>query len=587
MKGSINNINAVGARALLFTRKGIRTYEKFPVRGFQSSMETPIHIGLDDAIVDSAFLIWPDNTYQKLVWSKNDSALQINYQPGLPQFNYSLLSDSAKNTNTLISDITKATNLQHKHAENPFNEFAREPLIPFMVSREGPALAVADINNDKLDDVFIGSSKGEKSSLYIQNSKGKLEKVDQPDLDRDSIYEDVDASWVDVNNDGRRDLFVASGGNEFYGKSDYTSPRIYLNSGNSILKKLNNAFQNIFLTASCITPADINNDGYVDLFIGGRAVPWAYGEVPKSYILLNDKTGHFKDATAQFNKELSTIGFVKDATWFDLDKDGDLDLMVCLEWDGIYAFMNNKGKFEKKQLANKRGWWNFILPYDVDQDCDIDLISGNAGLYSRLKPTNNEPVKLYYNDFDNNGSKEQILTYFLGGKEIPFATKAELEKQMPLLKKKFLYAEEFAKASLKDLFNEDKLKSAAVWTADYFNNSILINDGKLNFKTVSMPWEAQLTSYKTAVIVDANNDALPDIFLAGNFYDDNIQMSRYDADYGSLLINKGRGKFEYQTLTGAAIKGQIKRAKEIKIQQEKAMILTRNNDSTMILKFQR
>jgi hypothetical protein len=482
-------------------------------------------------------------------------------------------------------DITKEVNLQFKHEENPFVEFDREPLIPFMVSREGPALAVGDANGDGLDDVFIGSSKGNKSAIFLQLPSGKFERSVQPALDNDSTYEDVDAAWIDVNNDGKTDLVIAGGGNEYYGNDTIQQPRVYLNDGKAHFTKLAHAFDNIFLTASCVVPYDFNGDGYVDLFIGARAVPFEYGQIPQSYLLQNDGKGHFKDVTAQYNMELSKIGFVKSALWYDMDKDGNKDLIVSLEWGGIVAFINNKGSFTKKILSDKNGWWNFVLPVDINGNGNISLIAGNEGLNNRLTASVKEPVRLYYNDFDDNGKKEQVLTYYLQGHEIPFANKDELQKQIPIIKKRFLYAEDFAKASLNNIFSADKLKNADVLTADYFPNSVLINDGKLNFITQPLPWLAQLSPYKDGVVVNANNDKLPDILLFGNFYENNIQMGRNDADFGTILINRGNGKFDCESINGLQIKGQVRHIKKIKIGKQEAYIIVRNNDSAMVIKF--
>ena len=215
---------------------------------------------------------------------------------------------------------------------------------------------------------------------------------------------------------------------------------MYINDGKANFKRKDDAFADIYMTASCVVANDFNKDGFVDLFIGGRAMPWAYGQLPPSYLLQNDGTGKFTDVTDKYAKDLKEIGMVTNANWVDIDKDGDNDLLVCCEWGGIYAFVNNNGSFTKKILTEKKGWWNFILPFDADGDGDVDLLAGNLGLNSRLKASEQQPIRMYYNDFDDNGKKEQILTYFVNNKEIPFATKEEIIKQMPPLKKKFLYA---------------------------------------------------------------------------------------------------------------------------------------------------
>ncbi|MBD0333313.1 MAG: VCBS repeat-containing protein, partial [Chitinophagaceae bacterium] len=554
LRGPQSNINAIGAKVVVFANSGIRIYEKYPVHGFLSSMEIPLHIGIANTKVDSAFLIWPDNTFQKISFLGDPSHLTFTYQTGLPKFDYNVIKGRGSTDTTPMEDITHQTGLEFLHIENPFNEFDREPLIPHMVSREGPALAVGDANGDGLDDVFIGSSKREKSATFFQLPNGKFQRSIQPELDNDSTYEDVDACWVDVNNDHHTDLVVASGGNEYYGEDEHLMPRVYMNDGKDRFIRSKDAFQNLLLTASCVVPYDFNDDGFADLFIGGRCVPWEYGQIPQSYLLQNDRTGKFKDVTAQYSKEISKVGFVTDAVWYDLDNDGDKDLLLTLEWGGIVAFINNKGSFTKKVFTDKRGWWNFILPCDLNNDGHVDLIAGNLGWNSRLKANENEPVRLYYNDFDGNGKKEQILTYYLNNKEIPFANKDELQRQMPVIKKRFLYAADFAKASLTEIFTRDKLDKAKALSASYFANSVLMNDGHLNFTIQPLPWEAQLTPFKDAVVVNANKDALLDILLVGNFYDNNIQMGRNDADYGTLLINKGHGKFTCSTINGLTIK---------------------------------
>lgn len=586
LKGTKANINAIGSKVIVYSGANIETYEKNPARGFLSSMEIPIHIGLNKIKIDSIKLVWPDNTCQPVNYKAGRHEQSLVYEQGLPRFDYASLTGRYHNSTRKAEDITASSGLDFIHRENNFVEFDREPLMPHMVSQEGPALAVADINNDGLQDVFVGAARGSKSAVFMQQQNGTFIKTYQPALDADSNFEDVSACWADINYDGQKDLIVGSAGNEYFGTDRFNTPRVYINNGNASFSALAGAFNNIFVTASVVTPCDFNGDGFTDLFIGARAVPFDYGETPTSYLMQNDGSGHFKDVTASYNNALAKIGFVTNACWFDIDKDGDQDLLVCCEWGGIYAFINNKVSFEQKIITSKKGWWNFILPFDADNDGDIDLVAGNLGLNSRLTASAEQPVRMYFYDFDGNGKREQVLTYYLEGREVPFANKGELEKQMPVMKKQFLYAEDFAKASLTDLFTQEKLHNATVLTADYFSNALLVNDGKLNFSVNDLPWQAQLSCFKDAVVIDANNDKLPDVLLGGNFYANNIQMGRYDADYGTILVNKGNNQFSCGNINGVIIKGQVRRMSNIKIGDADAVIMARNNDSLKLIRWQ-
>ncbi len=579
--GNSLNRNALGAKIVLFSGKAVSTYEKTVTRGFMSGMETPVHIGLGQTKFDSAIVIWPDKSFEKI---KLDTSKRITivYKKNLPQYDYEQLINFTTTSSNVLVDITQSTGINYIHKENSFNEFDREPLLPHMLSTEGPALAVADINNDGLDDIFSGASKSFHNAVYIQQVGGSFKQLQQPALFKDSMYEDVDAVWTDINNDGSKDLIVASGGNEYFGQDEHLLPRVYINDGKGILTKLSGAVTNTYMTAGCITVHDFNGDGFMDIFLGGRTVPWNYGALPNSYLLQNDGKGKFTDVTEKYAPGLSTGGMVTHAVWTDIDNDGDADLLVSYEWGSITVFVNNGNTFIKKEITNQKGFWNFILPFDADGDGDIDLIAGNLGLNTRLQATADEPVSLYFNDFDDNGKKEQIVTYYLQQKEITFSGKDELQRQIPLIKKKFIYAEDFAKASLADIFSEKKINSSLVSTADYLANALFINNGNFIFTTQALPWQAQLTSYRDAAIINANNDTLPDILLAGNYYSNNIHSGRLNADYGSVLINKGGGNFVCNSIQGMLLSGEVRHLLPITINNKLAFAAARNNDTLKV-----
>jgi enediyne biosynthesis protein E4 len=583
LQGLANNINAIGTKVIVYQQQQVKTYESFAAKGFQASMQIPVTIGIGNTTVDSIHIIWPNNTIDTVaIKGKLSGSIVKKMQPNLPLFNYEKFKQCWQNTTAAFTDITAATALNFTHTENPFNEFDREFLMPFMVSREGPALSVGDVNNDGLEDVFLGNAKLGKAALCIQQNNGKFLQRNEPALQADSMYEDVASVIVDVNNDGFKDVVVASGGNEFYGSDAKQQPRVYINNGKQ-LQPLANAFTNVFVTASCIEATDINNDGYTDLIIGARAQVYNYGAIPQSYILLNNGKGIFTNVTLQVAPAFEKIGMVKNIALADINGDKENDFIVATEWGGIYGFVKKGNSYTKQTISNLKGWWNNISVVDIDKDGDQDFIAGNVGLNSRLKPSNSQPVSLYYNDFDNNGKKEQIVTYYLNNKEIPFANKAELEKQMPILKKKFLYAEDFAKASLADLFGTEKLQSAEKLTANYFANSIFINNGKGQFTCQALPQQAQFSSIKTAIPINANNDALSDVLLLGNFEPNNIQMGRYDANNGLLLINKGNNQFTTSSLNGINIKGEARRVAAITINKKQAYIIARNNASAIVI----
>ena len=583
LKGAPNNINAIGAKCYVFSRKELFSYEKFPVRGFLSSMEVPLHITWGEHPIDSVLLVWPDNSYAHIRLDSNTIQQQVQWQKGLPPFNYKEIIQWNPPACKPFQDVTAATQLNWVHQENVFNEFNRENLMPKMMGTEGPALAVGDINGDGLEDVFIGSSKGKHSRIFVQQVNGTFSVSNQPSINQDSTFEDIDACFVDVNNDHFPDLVIASGGNEYYANERWMQPRLYLNDGKGNFQLSEQAFQGIFGTQSCIKPFDFNNDGFIDFFIGGRATPFNYGEVPESFLLQNDGTGHFKKVTDNIAKGLSRIGMVTNAVWVDINHDHQQDLVLTLEWGGIISYINQKGIFTQQILTDKKGWWNFVLPVDIDGDGNIDFICGNQGENNRVHPTEKEPVSMYFNDFDGNGKKEQVVSFYLGGREIPLASKMDLEKQMPFIKKKFLHAKNFSEASIRDIFTDDKINQSVTYTANYFSNACMINDGKGHFTLKALPWQAQVSCLKDAVIADVNGDQLPDIITGGNFYEQNMELNRCDASFGHVLINQGKGVFKAESMNGVIVKNEIRHILPIKIKGKVSYIIARNNDSVMII----
>ena len=583
LKGPQGNINSIGAKVIIFSGDERMLYENNPYRGYQSSINSRLHIGLSDLeSIDSILLIWPDGKYQDI--SSIRGRNEITYNPGLETYDYSRLR--MKKDYLDYRDVTNEVSLLFNHDENDFVEFNREPLIPHSTSADGPAVAIGDVNGDGLDDVFLGSSKREKSGLYFQQTDGTFASQESRDILIDSIYEDVDACFVDVNGDNAKDLVVASGGNEYFNQSRYLWPRIYLNDGRGQFSRSIEAFDSICVTASCVLPYDFNGDGHVDLFFGGRAVPWAYGRNPQSFLLQNDGKGHFTQFKPENGESLEYVGFVKNGVWDDIDKDGDKDLLLALEWGVPTVYLNNDGEFERKALSKEIGWWNFIKPFDYNNDGLVDYIVGNLGENTRFNVNADEPLRMYYGDFDANGKKEQILTYYLNGEEIIFPNKKELDKQIPTIKKKYLYAADFAKAKTQEIIETAATENVKILTANYMSNALLVNKGNMDFELVRLPYNFQLTPYKDAHVIDANGDQYPDLLLAGNDYGANIQMGRYDADYGSILINKGDLDFGHSYLDGRLVKDQVRRIRSLNIGDKEHVMLVRNDAPTLVLEIQ-
>lgn len=573
LNGSDKNKMGIGSQFISYYNNEKKYFQYAPYKGFQSCMINEILVPKNG--LDSIRMIWPDrSTMIKKV--KNDSILVFNYSDANQKYIYEREKDVVS-----FADITEQVGLDYRHQENKFVEFNREALIPFSTSAEGPALAVGDVNGDGLDDFFIGSSKRKKSALYLQGTNGRFA-VDSR-MKIDSTYEEVDAVFVDLDQDEDLDLLIATGGNEYRLNSPYTR-LLYYENKDGILKENKSMFKDIQLTASCLSICDYDDDGDVDIFVGGRAIPWKYGEIPQSYLLENKGDGKFQNVISNRMEEGGLIGFVKDASFVDLDKDGREDLILALEWGVVTVYYNRGDKFEKANISNDLGWWNSVSIEDVDGDGDLDIFAGNLGKNARLKASKDRPVRMYYGDFDDNGTSEQVLSYYVGDREIAFSNMMELQKQIPVLKKKFLKAKDFAAASIEELLGRDKKQASVQYEVDRMENTLYINDGKNNFSIGELPIEMQFSSYYAGLFTDLNRDGKPDLLPGGNYYYCNVQMGRYDAENGSALLNNGEGDFSYIDMNNAPLKGQVKNIKPIKIGKDNAYLFAQNNDDLVVLK---
>ncbi len=569
--GTDKNINALGSKVIAYKNGQSHYFEKLSVRGFQSSTEQDLLIAPSP---DSLIVVWPNGTYQKAMPNKADKKLILKYKEGLALFDY---QNWPKNKAIEEPhDISESLGIDFTHVENDFVEFDREALIPAKMSTTGPALAVADINHDGLEDFIVGSAKKEKVAVFFQTSLGKFIKSEQKYLDADSTYEEVAFAWADFNKDGHIDLAIANGGNEYYGKTPYLKPRLFFNDGKGLLIPQTNALPAVYDTPSAIIAADFDQDGDIDIFQAGRTVSWAYGAQPRSYLFINNGKGQFTERTPE---PLKYPGMVKDAHYVALHQKQKPELILAIEWGGIKSYTFNGQNCTEKLITDKKGLWNKILVSDLNGDGHLDLLAGNLGLNSRLKASEEHPLKMYVNDFDENGRLDQILTYNVRGKETLFADKKEIEKQLPFVRKNFNLSKDFAKAELTDIFGKDKIKKSQTYEANFLENCLFINDGQGNFSLQKLPLMAQISPLFAFIVKNKN------VYAYGNFYDANIQRGRYDGTNGLFIQHAASKSAKVMPLDKAAINGQVRQIVEIKTNTGKAYLVGTNNQKLSLLKF--
>ncbi len=580
--GDSLNTKALGTKITLFQNDQKQIMQQAVTRGYQSSMDYGLHFGLGGhSKIDSIVIEWPDGQRNSLHHPKSNEMLTLNKDR--------LLHNTAKKPKNVLEkpffrDITDEYNLNFVHGETEYNDFDRQFLLPHKHSQQGPGIAVGDINGDALDDFFIGGGYNHSGFLFYQSKNGMFEKKPLIKNPKEKYEEDTGALFFDYDNDGDLDLYVVSGSNEFYEKSEYFQDRLYKNDGKGNFKLDIHALPKINSSGSCVRASDFDKDGDLDLFVGGRLTPLKYPVPPDSYLLVN-QNGKFEDLTNEIAPSLKRIGMVTDAIWTDWDNDLDTDLIVIGEFMPIQFFENKEGSFENVSntigLTHTSGWWNSINAGDFDNDGDVDYVLGNLGLNTVYRVSSEEPLSIYAIDYDRNGVLDPILTYYIQGQEYPSHSRDDLIKQIPEMKKKFPDYASYARATIGDVLSQKEKSSSYIVKAFHFASSFLKNQGNGKFQLTDLPLEAQLAPIYGILIQDFDTDGFLDILLSGNDFGTEVGVGRYDALKGVFLKGNGNGDFKAvsSSKSGLSINKNSRGAAEIEIDGKLTYLFGNNKDS--------
>jgi hypothetical protein len=590
LEGKDRNTAAIGAQVRLLASGNIFYQENIPNRGFQSSVDPRLNFGLGAVDkIDEVQVRWPDGKVTILKEILPDQTLLLKWKEATdPAPDFKFFEEPESQIFTKVEDTTI---LDFVHKENNFVDFDRDRLTYHMLSTEGPSFAKADINGDGLEDLFFGGAKGFAGQLYIQRQNGTFQNVTPDVFETDKISEDTDAVFFDANADGFLDLFVSSGGNETgFGAPDLAD-RLYLNDGKGKFKKAEDyGLSGLRNSTSVVKILDVNSDGFLDLFVGSRVVPFAYGVRPDSFILLNDGKGNFHDITAQVAQGLKEVGMVTDAAVVDYDGDGNQDLVLIGEWMAPTFFRNTGGKFEKiemPEMESYKGWYQTIEVGDFNKDGKPDFVLGNHGLNTKFKATSDNPVRMFVNDFDQNGSIDHLFTQKEGEKHIPYTLKHDLERQIPSIKKRFLKYSAYNDKYLEEIFSPQEMENSIIHEVNYLSSSIFINQGNGKFQVTALPRMTQRSWIYTILITDVNADGVEDLVMGGNLRGAKPEVGQYDASYGEVLIGKGDGTFTYMPNRehGLKLDGDIRDLHSLEIRGQRMLQVVRNNAAVEFWKY--
>lgn len=577
LKGKEQNTFAIGSKIKLYSGSEIINREVIPSRGFQSSCDYRQTIGIGNKKIDSLLIIWPNLT-QTVIKQPGINQIHFFQQTG----NELKLSESYKETQALF---VKADSIFETHKENEFVDFYYERNIPVKLSSQGPRAAVGDVNNDGLDDVYICGAMGQAGQLYLQTNSG-FKKNEQPLFEEMKLYEDVTALMIDVDGDKDLDLIVGSGGHTQPSQKAEIRNRLYRNDGKGNFTYDKDALPPNADNTGVIAANDIDGDDDLDLFVGGRSKSYNYGVSPQSSVLINDGKGIFTDATQQLNPTIKTIGMVTGAVFADVTGDNQKELIIIGEWMAPHIFIYGNKKYEEASsiLNQLSGWWQTITAADLDADGDDDLILGNYGDNFYLHADSINPVKMFISDFDGNGIPEKIITKSIDQKDKPVFLKRELQEQIPSLKKQNLKHADFATKTIEELFAADVLEKCVLKQVNYSSSCIAWNDGKGKFSVQPLPLLAQLSSINAISAKDINYDGKPDLIMAGNEFDFIPQFGRLDADYGTVLLNKGNRQWQtlMQKQSGIFVRGIVRDIQWVTTRSGNAVLFLQNNDAPVL-----